>query len=108
MNRSGSRTNTASRDCRQKTEFTLRERPAQRCVGQIQDHQISGVRDRRLYLARGHPEITSAPCWSATRVQTGSSFPAESDPASQKNSWQASTRYCKSSGVLRVPLSTYQ
>ena len=88
MNRSGSRKNSASRDCRQKTEFTLRERPAQRCVGQIQDHQVSGVRDRRLYLARRHPEITSAPCWSATRVQMGSSFPAESDPASQKNSWQ--------------------
>jgi hypothetical protein len=29
----------------------LRERPAQRCLGQIQDHQVSGIRHRRLHTS---------------------------------------------------------
>ena len=42
---------------RQETEFGLRKRSAQRCLGQIQDHQGSGIRYRRLHVARRRAEI---------------------------------------------------
>jgi len=57
MNCSGLLKNSASRASRQKTKFTLRKRSTQRGLGQIQDHQVSGVRDRRLHVTRRRTQI---------------------------------------------------
>ena len=63
---------------RQTPKFSLRKRSTERRLGQIQNHQISGVRYRRLHVARGKPEPLRT--WSATTGRTGWCSPAELAP----------------------------